>query len=299
VAEIEVLIVDGETAGEWHRWRETTPVLVKLLSETGLFRVAVRTLVASDPVDATTLDLDGYDVVVLNYDAPDERWDLGAKRAFLDFAARGGGVVVYHGANNGFPGWDDYNDLIGLGGWRGRDESAGVYCYVDDGGKVVRDDPGPTGSHGRRVPFAVATRDAAHPVMSGLPELWMHHADELYGHLRGPRAAVERMCILATAYSPGSNDGTERDEPVLMASTWGEGRVFHTTLGHDVLAMSCVGFATTFQRGVEWAATGSVAQAVPEAFPTAGLVLYRPDVAELDPVYPAGLNPLDGNRWDT
>jgi hypothetical protein len=38
--------------------------------------------------------------------------------------------------------------------------------------------------------------------------------------------------------------------------------------GHDVAALSCVGFITTFQRGTEWAATGKVTQKVPADFPT-------------------------------
>ena len=44
-----------------------------------------------------------------------------------------------------------------------------------------------------------------------------------------------------------------------MAIRYGKGRVFHTTLGHDVAAMQCVGFIVTLQRGAEWAATGRVA----------------------------------------
>jgi type 1 glutamine amidotransferase len=40
---------------------------------------------------------------------------------------------------------------------------------------------------------------------------------------------------------------------MLMAVSYGKGRVFHTTLGHDETAMKCVGFIATYQRGVEWA----------------------------------------------
>ena len=43
-----------------------------------------------------------------------------------------------------------------------------------------------------------------------------------------------------------------------MAIDYGEGRVFHTTLGHDAEAMSGAGFVETLRRGTEWAATGSV-----------------------------------------
>jgi uncharacterized protein len=61
-----------------------------------------------------------------------------------------------------------------------------------------------------------------------------------------------------------------------MTVKFGKGRVFHTTLGHDVAAMSCVGFITTFDRGAEWAATGKVTQKVPADFPGADKPSLRP-----------------------
>jgi len=78
-----------------------------------------------------------------------------------------------------------------------------------------------------------------------------------------------------------------------MTIAFGRGRVFHTTLGHDVNAMSSVDFVVTFQRGTEWAATGAVTQKVPASFPTAQTVSYRSDLAAMDPAYVKGLNPLD------
>lgn len=60
-----------------------------------------------------------------------------------------------------------------------------------------------------------------------------------------------------------------------MAIRYGQGRVFHTTLGHDVAAMQCVGFIVTLQRGAEWAATGRVTMPVPHDFPSATEVRTR------------------------
>jgi len=108
----------------------------------------------------------------------------------------------------------------------------------------------------------------------------MHQGDELYARLRGPG---RNMTVLATAYADPANNGTGHDEPQLMVLTFGKGRIFHTTMGHDVTALSSVDFVATFQRGTEWAATGKVTQKVPAGFPTANVVSYRTDLASVDP----------------
>ena len=79
-----------------------------------------------------------------------------------------------------------------------------------------------------------------------------------------------------TAFSDPANKGTGHDEPMLMTIGFGKGRVFHTTLGHDVPAMECVGFMVTLRRGAEWAATGKVTVKVPPDFPTADKASTRP-----------------------
>jgi type 1 glutamine amidotransferase len=174
--------------------------------------------------------------------------------------------------------------MIGVGGWRGRDAPAGPKWYYL-GGKLESDSSaGPAGMHGLRTPFRVTARSPQHPIMRGLPANWMHHTDELYSRLRGPG---KNMTVLATAYADPSNRGTGFDEPMLMALRFGKGRIFHTTLGHDAIAISCVGFITVLQRGAEWAATGRVTQKVPKNFPTADSASYRADFAAMDTSRPA------------
>lgn len=272
---IPVMILTGEQGGPYHAWEETTPYLQRMLEETGLFEV---TVVVAPPKDGDFSkfrpDWSKYRAVVGNYDAPDERWPDDLKASFEAYVRNGGGFVAVHAADNAFPNWREYNLMIGIGGWRGRTEKHGPYWYVKDG-KVVSDPaPGPAGSHGARLPFRIRNFVKDHPVTRGLPEEWMHVADELYAHLRGPG---QNMTMLSVAYSDPSNRGTGREEPILMAIEYGKGRVFHTTLGHDIAAMNCVGFITTFQRGVEWAATGKVTQRVPPDFPTATETRTRPE----------------------
>src|SRR5262245_50346902 len=241
---IRVMLVDGESAGTYHDWQRTTPVLRKMLEETGLFEVAVVTVPqAGSAAGAFKPDFGKYQVVVLNYDAPDERWTAEVKSRFEEFVKGGGGVVSVHAADNAFPGWQAFNEMVGVGGWRGRTEQAGPYWYYRDGKLVSDAVAGRAGSHGKRVPFQITVRDATHPITRGLPKAWMHQGDELYARMRGPG---RNMTVLATALSETSNAGTGFDEPQLMALGYGKGRIFHTTLGHDIAAMSSVDFVVTF-----------------------------------------------------
>ena len=208
--------------------------------------------------------------VVSNYNG--EPWPADVNAAFEKFVRQGGGFVSYHAANNAFPEWQQYNEMIGIGGWGNRTEKSGPYARWRDGKLVVEKKPGPGGHHGKRHPFVITTRNPSHPIMKGLPLEWMHAEDELYDSLRGP---AKNINLLATAYSDPSTNGTGEHEPILLTLPYGKGRVFHTTLGHDLTALNCVGFATTFQRGTEWAATGKVTLKLPANFPTATSVSTR------------------------
>ncbi|MEM1303280.1 MAG: ThuA domain-containing protein, partial [Planctomycetota bacterium] len=255
---LKLLLVDGQN-NKAHNWRATSPVLVGLFESSGRFTVDV----ATSPPERQ--DMSGfrpafadYDVVVSNYNG--DPWPAETQADFISYLSGGGGFVVVHAANNAFASWPEYNQAIGLGGWGGRKKKAGPYLYYKDG-ELVRDkSPGRGGAHGPQREFVLTTREPDHPIMRGLPTEWLHTKDELYQELRGP---ARNLTVLATAFADPKKKGTGRDEPMLMALEFGQGRIFHTTLGHADYSMKCVGFATTLCRGAEWAATGEVTLPVP------------------------------------
>jgi len=261
---MKVLIIDGQNN---HNWKATTPVLVEALESCGQFQVTVST---SPPGGANGEAWDKWrpafskaDTVLSNYNGQD--WPEEVQKSFLSYVNGGGGFVVVHAANNSFGKWKEYNKIIGIGGWGGRKIGRdGPWVHIVEG-KAVRDSEtkGNGGSHGPRHPFKVEHIDTTHPVTKGLPAKWMHQKDELYCRLCGP---AENMEVQGFSYSPQS----KRNEPMLMTISYGDGRVFHTPMGHDVEAMRCRGFFTIIQRGTEWAATGAVKRTakVPDDFPT-------------------------------
>jgi len=270
-SKIHLLLIDGQS--KFHpNWKEWTPILLKQLDDSQLFQIDL----ATSPMKGESLDkfnpkFKNYDVIVSLYDG--DTWSARTKRNLEKYIVDGGGLVVIHAADNAFPEWESYNTMIGLAGWGERDQTSGPYVYIDEKGEIIRDtSPGIAGHHGPKHEYVIEKRTADHPIMQDLPLRWLHTEDELYDKLRGP---ATNMTILATAFSSDKYDGTERNEPILMTTNYGGGRIFHSTLGHDKTALSCVGFMTTFIRGCEWAARKKVTFEIPDDFPSENKISER------------------------
>src|SRR6266850_1532320 len=132
-APMKALIIDGQNN---HDYKATTPHLKKIIEETGLFTVDVATSPQGKDLSSFHPNFSEYKVIISNYNG--EPWSQETKEAFARYVREGGGFVSVHAADNSFPEWKAYNEMIGLGGWGGRNEKSGPYLRLRDG-KWVHD----------------------------------------------------------------------------------------------------------------------------------------------------------------
>jgi type 1 glutamine amidotransferase len=272
---IRVLIVDGASN---HDWRLTTELIRGILATNGQFDVAVSTA----PTNSTELaawrpKFSDYDVVIQNYNdfANHIPWPEPAKKDFADFVRNGGGVYIFHSAENAFVGWKEYEQIVALC-WRKADY--GTAIRVNDDGSLTRIPPGEGGgtSHGKRSDVLV-TRLGDDPIHAGMPRQWLSPDMEVYYYARGP---AENVTVLACARD--SKPGLGLLWPVEWTVTYGKGRVYVSTYGHvwkgDVqpASMRCAAVQTIIPRAVQWLAKRPVTIPVPPDFPGTNSVSVRP-----------------------
>ena len=286
---IRVLIVDGYSN---HDWKQTTRLLRAVLEPTGLFTVDVSTSppsAASPGWDTWRPAFASYDVVIQNYNDihGGPPWPREVQVAFEDFVRNGGGVYIFHSAQNAFIDWPAYSEIIGLG-WRKATD--GTAIAVGDDGKLIYYPPG----QGRNTSHApngdvLIHLLGAHPIHDGLPSAWLTPHLEVYYDARGPARNVQ---VLSYARDPRYG----QNWPVEWTVSYGKGRAYVATFGHvwkgDVQpeSMRCAGVQTMIVRAVEWLANRPVTFPVPADFPTADHKSIRPEFAPAAPE-PAGAAP--------
>jgi uncharacterized protein len=200
-----------------HPWRETAPALRQLLEQDP--RLIVSTV--EDPHFLDSPAVEQYDVILLHFmnweqPAPGET----ARRQLQRLIAQGKGLMLVHFACGAWQDWPEFSNLAG----RAWDP------------KLRAHDP--------RGPFKVEIVAPNHPITHGLGDF--ETDDELYTCLAGDRP----IQVLASARS--KVDGL--DYPMAFVFNYGEGRVFHTVLGHDLKAVPNSTVPELFRRGCAWTA---------------------------------------------
>jgi type 1 glutamine amidotransferase len=213
-----------------HLWRLTAPVIKELLEKDSRLKVRI----VEDPEALGVANLAQWDVVLLHFQnwekpGPGEASRLNLKR----FVDNGGGLISVHFACGAWHGeWPEFQNILGRV-WHGSGP-----------GKSQHD------AYGK---FTVEIADKDHPVTKGMTDF--ETTDELYTCLTGDAP----IHLLAQAKSKVD----QKYYPQAFVRDYGKGRVFLTTLGHDVRSYTnnpAVG--ELLRNGCAWAAKLSTQSAV-------------------------------------
>ena len=275
-ADVRVLIVDGFSN---HSVEKTTQKIQSILESDTSFNVSVSTMppVNTDEWQNWNPNFADYDVIIQtcnNIFKPDIVWPETVKTDLEVYVRGGGGLYVYHSANNAFAEWPEYNEMIGMG-WRAVDYGKAIQI-IDEQVVEIPAGVGKKTHHGPRVD-AVFNRLGDHPVHAGLPRSWKSADVEIYAYTRGP---VENLTVLSYAREPVN----DMDFPTEWVVEYGAGRTYTSTYGHywknqdDPPGVRDVAFQTLMMRALQWLAQKPVNQNVPANFPTRDTVSLQGSV---------------------
>ena len=199
--------------GGQHPYAESTPVLESFLRE------------AKHDVDVTdetgvlaSSELSDYDVLVFNTLRRNETTLAEDERTGMtQFIGGGHGFVCIHISGALADAWPEYHDVTG-GGWMFGHSTHPPYGQ-----------------------FQVNQSDAGHPCAEGIEDFVTN--DELYTKL-GWR---EGNHVFLTADLDGAA------EPMAWTRSYGNGKVFATTLGHNGLSFQTPQFQRLVLNGIDWA----------------------------------------------
>lgn len=100
-------------------------------------------------------------------------------------------------------------------------------------------------SHEGKRAVNVKRLNGDHPVMVGFPEEWQTPNGELY--------KIEKVWPNCIPLAEAFGEDTQQDHPVIWVNTFGQARVFGTSLGHHNETMNTDVWLDVVARGVLWA----------------------------------------------
>jgi len=223
---INILILSGSNN---HEWQQTTGFLENMFQQTGNFK----TKVTNQPDTLSFADFEKFDVVLSNWNSwpeNDLRWPVETENALLQFIKEGGGFVTFHSSTSAFYKWPEFQEIS-------------TAAWIMD-----------STSHGKPSETRVEISNVEHPVTQGIKGF------EIFDELWINTAKNNKFEVLGTATNEVLTQKEAESQPAIMVAEYGKGRIFHTILGHDLIAMQSEGFQSLLLRGTEWAATGKVLQ---------------------------------------
>jgi type 1 glutamine amidotransferase len=192
----KVLILTGGQR-EHHGYREQALYLAGALEDTRRYQVTI----CEDAAILETPAMKKYDLLIVNADRrePEHKFTLDQQKALLAYVKAGHGYVSLHGADNAPADWiPEWKEMLG-----------GIYSHVGQpDGKAIM---------GK---YTIKIADKTSPVTAGLDDFELN--DELYSNMQ----MLPDVKPLATIDYKGTT------WPVAWTWTYGQGKVFHTSLAH-------------------------------------------------------------------
>ena len=211
--EKRVAVVTGDDIAG-HHWRTVSAEVARILRKDDRLQVSIQ----ETPYLYASPLVDYWDATVLCFQNDHMKTGPDIWSGLRDHVSEGAGLVLVHFACGAFQEWED---------------------FVKVAGRVWNPD---LRAHDPRGKFTVNISDADHSITEGLSDFQTF--DELYTCLDGD-TSIE---VLATATSKVDN----KKYPMAFTNTFGDGSVFHCTLGHDLRAFEAEEVGRLYLRGLAW-----------------------------------------------
>ena len=216
---LRALLITGGCCHDYPRQKEILPQGISA-------RANVEWTVVHDPRTGTTGKLDvygkddwakGYDVVVHNECFADEK-EVPYLERIVKPHRDGVPAVVIHCA---------------------------MHCYRAPSDEWFKFCGVTSRRHGSHFAYPIKLEKADHPILRGMAATWQTPVEELY--------IIEKVWPTATPLATGYSPETKNNEVNVWINTYGQGRVFGTTIGHYNATMEQPWFLDLTARGLLWA----------------------------------------------
>jgi uncharacterized protein len=203
--------------GEYHDYDALPKTVVQRLRDRLQDSVAVEFTITKDVGAFRKAELSKYDAIMINV-CEQTALDAEEKDGFLEAVKAGMPVVALHCTFWSFQDWPEFKDVLG--------------AFV----------PG----HGHLGTFCLKAENAQSSILKNVPQTFELTDEPYIVNERDPLVDV----LVKTCQSVQERPGTE---PEVWTKTYGKGKIFAMTFGHDARAQDDPNYLTLLSHGLLWA----------------------------------------------